>query len=114
MTNVFNRRISTSRGDSLVVVVDYQIRNTGTVVVPGYQVVFRIVTPAGDFFQQVDQTVPLAIGQSRVGRIEEDAGGSEDAERARPPTRRAVRDHELAETFITGQSRPAARPQPSR
>ena len=101
VTNFFNRRISTSRGDSLVVVVDYRIRNTGTVVVPGYQVIFRIVTPAGDFFQQVDQTVPLAVGQSRVGRIEKDTGGSEAS------------DVRVDETFITGQSRPAARPQPS-
>ncbi len=93
VTNFFNRRISTSRGDSTVVVVDYRVRNTGTAVVPSYQVVFRIVTPAGDFFQDVTRTT-LAVGQSAVGRVEKDTGG-------------ALASSVLVdEFFITGQPRP--------
>ncbi|HEX8299444.1 MAG TPA: carboxypeptidase regulatory-like domain-containing protein [Rubricoccaceae bacterium] len=94
VTNFFNRRVSTPRGDSVVVVIDYRVRNTGTAVIPSYQVVFRIVTPAGDFFQEVTRTT-LAVGQSAVGRVEKDTGGAQATE---------VR---VDEFFINDQPRPA-------
>ena len=94
VTNFFNRRFTTTRGDSTVVIVDYRVRNTGTAVVPGYQVVFRIVTPAGDFFQEVNRTT-LGVGQSAVGRVEKDTGGA------------LATDARVDEFFITGQTRPA-------
>ena len=96
VTNFFNRRVSTPRGDSVVVVIDYRVRNTGTAVIPSYQVVFRIVTPTGDFFQEVTRTT-LAVGQSAVGRVEKDTGGSQATE---------VR---VDEFFINDQPRPAGR-----
>ena len=79
-----------------IVVIDYRVRNTGRAVVSGYQVVFRIVTPAGDFFQDVTRTT-LAVGQSAVGRVEKDTGGS-----------RAT-DVRIDEFFIDGQARPVNR-----
>ncbi len=94
VTNFFNRTIQTTRGDSTIVVIDYRVRNTGTAVVTGYQVVFRIVTPAGDFFQDVTRTT-LGVGQSAVGRVEKDTGG-------------ALATNVLVdEFFIDGQTRPA-------
>ena len=94
VTNFFNRRIVTTRGDSNVVVIDYRVRNTGSATVDGYQVIFRIVTPAGDFFQDVNRTT-LAVGQSAVGRVEKDAGGA------------LATDVRVDDFFITGQPRPA-------
>ncbi len=94
VTNFFNRRITTTRGDSTVVVVDYRVRNTGTAVVSGYQIVFRIVTPAGNFFQEVTRST-LAVGQSAVGRVEKDTGGALASEVL------------VDEYFIDGQTRPA-------
>ena len=94
VTNFFNRRITTTRGDSNIVVVDYRIRNTGSATVSGYQVIFKIVTPAGAFFQDVTRTT-LAVGQSAVGRVEKDTGGA------------LATDVQVEDFFITGQSRPA-------
>ena len=94
VTNFFNRRITTVRGDSTVVVIDYRVRNTGTAVVPGYQVIFRIATPAGDFFQEANRTT-LGVGQSAVGRVEKDTGGV------------LATDVLVDEFFIAGQARPA-------
>lgn len=93
VTGFFNRTISTTRGDSTIAVVDYRVRNTGDATVPGYQVIFRIQTPAGDFFAEVNRTA-LAVGQTAVGRVEKDTGG-------------AVATAVLVdETFITGQTTP--------
>jgi hypothetical protein len=75
VTNFFNRVIQTTRGDSVIVVVDYRVRNTGTVVIPSYEAYFRVVTPAGDFFHEVQRTT-LAVGQTDVGRFEKDTGGA--------------------------------------
>lgn len=96
VTNFFNRRITTTRGDSTVVVIDYRVRNTGSAPVDGYQVIFRIVTPAGDFFQDVTRST-LAVGQSAVGRVEKDTGGA------------SASDVLVDDFFITGQPRPAGR-----
>ena len=75
VTGFFNRRVSTTRGDSSSVVVDYRVRNTGNTLVRNYEAYFRIVTPRGDFFQEVQRTA-LAVGQTDIGRFEKDAGGA--------------------------------------
>ena len=84
------------RGDSSAVVVDYRVRNTGNTIVRNYEAYFRIVTPRGDFFQEVQRTA-LAAGQTDIGRFEKDAGGA---------LATSVR---VDGFFIDGQTRPAAR-----
>ena len=96
VTNFFNRTIQTTRGDSTIVVIDYRVRNTGRIVISGYQVIFRIVTPSGDFFQDVSRST-LAVGQTAVGRVEKDTGGV------------AATEVRVDDFFITGQTRPAGR-----
>ncbi|HEX9951369.1 MAG TPA: carboxypeptidase-like regulatory domain-containing protein [Rubricoccaceae bacterium] len=99
VTNFFNRTVQTSRGDSVVVVVEYRVRNTGTEPVPSYEAYFRIITPAGDFFQEVQGT-SIGIGQTDLGRFEKEAGGARAT---------AVR---VDGFFIGGQK--TARPRPIR
>lgn len=75
VTNFFNRITSTSRGDSVTVVVEYRVRNVGTRVIPSYDANFRVVTSAGNFFQQERRSV-IAVGQTDIGRFEKTTGGA--------------------------------------
>ena len=102
VTNFFNSITSTSRGDSVTVVVDYRVRNVGTRVIPSYDAYFRIVTPAGDFFQRETRSV-IAVGQTDIGRFEKTTGGAQAT---------AV----LVDGFFIGGQRPAVsetRPAPT-
>lgn len=96
VTNFFNRISSTSRGDSVTVVVDYRVRNIGTRVIPNYDAYFRIATPAGNFFQQETRSV-IAVGQTDIGRFEKTTGGARAS------------GVFVDGFFIGGQTRPASR-----
>ena len=75
VTNFYNRTRQTARGDSVVVVVEYRVRNTGTAPVPSYEAYFRVVTPAGDFLEEVEGRA-LGVGQVDIGRFEKETGGA--------------------------------------
>ncbi len=93
VTNFFNRVRPTSNGDSVTVVVEYRVRNTGTTPIPSYEAYFRIVTPSGDFLQEVQGTA-IGVGQTDIGRFEKETGGARATE---------VR---VDGFFIGGQARP--------
>jgi len=99
VTNFFNRVRTGTQGDSVTVVVDYSVRNTGTEAVSDYEVYFRVVTPSGDFFQEI-QGESVGVGQRDIGRFEKDTGGARATEvvvdgmfvgQGRPATARADR-----------------------